>query len=85
MTNIPKQPTTPPMPRGVLVDKVKADTIAVWKAEILEREHIRAVLEDIKREIVQHCCITVGIDNEPAMTLHDVFEIIEKHISGKER
>lgn len=43
-----------------------------------------SVIEDIKAEIEQRCCITVGTENEPAMTIYDVFHIIDKHISGKE-
>lgn len=43
------------------------------------------VLDKIRAEIEQHCNITVGSDNEPAMTLHDIFAIIEKHVSGKEQ
>ena len=78
MTNIPKQPTTPPMPRGVLVDRVKADTIAVWKAEILEREHIRAVLEDIKLEIKGEMNNPVELAKNRA--LYWVLEIIDKYI-----
>ena len=42
------------------------------------------VFEDIKAEIKRHCNITVGSDNEPAMTLHDIFGVLDKHISGKE-
>ena len=37
-----------------------------------------AVLEDIKSEIERRCNITVGSDNEPAMTLHDIFKILDK-------
>ena len=25
------------------------------------------------------CCITVGRENDPAITLHDVFQIIDKY------
>ena len=63
---------------------VKTDTIEVWKAKIIEQEHINKLLEDIKAEIESRCAITVNSNNEPAMTLHDIFEIIDKHISGKE-
>lgn len=37
------------------------------------------VLDKIKAEIEQNCCITVGQENEPAITLYDVFKIIDKY------
>ena len=37
------------------------------------------VIEKIKAEIEEKCCITVGRENDPAITLHDVFEILDKH------
>ena len=36
----------------------------------------------VKAEIERNCEITVNRNNEPAMTLHDVFSIIDKHIEG---
>ena len=39
-----------------------------------------SVIEDIKAEIENRCAITVNSNNEPAMTLHDIFEIIDRHI-----
>lgn len=42
------------------------------------------VLAEIKAEIEKHCCITVGSENEPAMTLYDVFQIIDKYRTGSE-
>lgn len=39
-----------------------------------------AVLDKIRAEIEEKCCITVGRENDPAITLHDVFEIIDKYI-----
>lgn len=44
----------------------------------------RNVLAEIKAEIEKHCCITVGSENEPAMTLYDVFQIIDKYRTGSE-
>lgn len=38
-------------------------------------------LDEIKTEIKNKCEMT--INNEPAMLLHDIFEIIDKHIDGK--
>ena len=36
-------------------------------------------LDKIKAEIEAKCCITVGRENDGAITLHDVFEIIDKY------
>lgn len=41
-------------------------------------------LEDVKAEIERKCCITVGRENEPAITLYDVFKIIDKYKADKE-
>lgn len=43
------------------------------------------VLDKIRADIEKHCNITVGSDNEPAMTLHDIFGILDKHISRKDK
>lgn len=37
------------------------------------------VLDKIRGEIERKCCITVGRGNDPAITLHDVFKIIDKY------
>jgi len=37
------------------------------------------VLDKIRAEIEAKCCITVGRENDGAITLHDVFEIIDKY------
>ena len=64
---------------------VNSDIIGIDDIDAI-REAIRMIkaIDDIKAETEQHCNITVGSDNEPAMTLHDVFAIIDKHINGKE-
>lgn len=62
--------------------------LAEWLKDykrLLEQE---PVLDKIRAEIEAKCCITVGEENDGAITLHDVFEIIDKyrtHISGKEK
>ena len=38
--------------------KVKAEFIEVWKAEIIEREHIKELLDRIKAEIEEEICLT---------------------------
>ena len=45
-----------------------------------ERYKVITVLQEIKSEIKRHCCITVGSENAPAMTLYDIFKIIDEHI-----
>ena len=62
---------------GVNSDVLDTDDIEA----INESIRIIKAIEDIKAEIEQHCSITVGADNEPAMTLHDIFEIFDKHIN----
>lgn len=40
---------------------------------------IDAVLDKIKAEMEARCCITVGREDDGAITLHDAFEIIDKY------
>ena len=42
------------------------------------------ILDNIRAEIEQKCCITVGQENEPAITLYDVFQIIDKYKAESE-
>jgi hypothetical protein len=42
------------------------------------------VLDKIRAEIEAKCCITVGRENDGAITLHDVFEIIDKYKTESE-
>ena len=37
--------------KGIANRKVKADSIEVWKAEIIEKEHIKELLDRIRAEI----------------------------------
>lgn len=46
-----------------------------WK----KRFEQESILDKIRAEIEQRCCITVGRENDPAITLHDVFQIIDKY------
>ena len=48
------------------------------------REDKMKVLEKIKAEIEAKCCITVGRECDGAITLHDVFEIIDRHMKESE-
>ena len=38
-----------------------------------------SVIDKIRAEIEAKCCITVGRENDGAITLHDVFEILDKY------
>lgn len=40
------------------------------------------LLDKIRAEIEQKCCITVGRENDPAVTLYDIFQIIDKYKVG---
>lgn len=42
------------------------------------------VLDKIRAEIEQKCCITVGRENDPAITLFDVLQIIDKYKGERE-
>ena len=41
------------------------------------------ILDKIRAEIEAACCITVGRECDGAITLHDVFEIIDKYIESE--
>ena len=64
---------------------VKTDTIEVWKAQIIEQEHIKELLEDIKAELTKDY-----VDDNPdnfrytTVMLKDVLAIIDKHIGKAE-
>ena len=59
---------------------VKTDTIEVWKAKIIEQEHIKELLEDIKAEIAD----MDGDINGYYIHKYDVLAIIDKHIGKAE-
>lgn len=45
----------------------------------MKQEYIEhKVLDKIRAEIEQKCCITVGRENDPAITLYDVLQIMDK-------
>ena len=43
------------------------------------------MLDKIRAEIEAKCCITVGRENDAAITLHDVFEIIDKYAESEDK
>lgn len=69
----------------MIVNGIKPNTIPMWKAEFLRKEHTNVVLEKIKAEIealsnanpsYNHTCDVV--DRE------DVLDIIDKYIEGSD-
>ena len=48
------------------------------------RTCFECVFDKIRAEIEQKCCITVRSENEPAITLYDVFQIIDKYKAESE-
>ena len=67
--------------------KVKTDTIEVWKAKIIEQEHINEVLEYIKAEIDEQYKWLM----QTKYTIYDIDiafsgikSAIDKYTSGKE-
>jgi hypothetical protein len=74
---------------SAIQDEYYADAIGIDIVDIIAnlpsvtpKAESRNVLAEIKAEIEQKCCITVGSDNEPAITLYDVFQIIDKYRKG---
>ena len=53
--------------------------ITVENAEEAIENAVINTLDKIRAEIEAKCCITVGRENDAAITLHDVFEIIDKY------
>lgn len=46
---------------------------------VYSKEAVITILDKIKAEIEAKCCITVGRENDPAITLYDVLQIIDKY------
>ena len=63
-----------------MTDQTLKDIDRAFKA-LEERDEL---LDKIKAEIEKKCCITVGRKNDAAITLHDVFEIIDKYKAESE-
>ena len=55
--------------------KVKADSIEVWKAEIIEKEHIKELLDRIRAEIEEmptdYCGGYIGLDKKEVLQILD--------------
>ena len=55
------------------------ESAEIQKAYEIGKAEGSEVLDKIRAEIEAKCCITVGRENDGAITLHDVFEIINKY------
>ena len=55
------------------------ESAEIQKAYEIGKAEGSEVLDKIRAEIEAKCCITVGRENDGAITLHDVFEIIDKY------
>ena len=62
----------------MIADKVKADTIETWKAEIIEKEHIKEVLDKIRAEIEEYKDDKI-IHAERNEMIDIMLEIIDKY------
>lgn len=63
--------------RDVELENTPSVTFKTLKGK--QVKYIKAdILDKIKTEIERRCCITVG-EGEPAMTLYDIFQIIDKY------
>jgi hypothetical protein len=72
-------PVTPQYTEAEIQKMQDLEFAEIQKAyEIGKAENID-VLDKIRAEIEAKCCITVGRENDGAITLHDVFEIIDKY------
>ena len=67
---------------GELVSSEFDNGYAKGFREALEQEE--PILDKIRAEIESKCCITVGRENDGAITLHDAFEIIDKYKAESE-
>lgn len=84
----------------MIVNEIKPNTIPIWKAEFLRKEHINLVLEKIKAEIAEYGSICVayaitdktktdkGIEELVTDVLSEakrqVLDIIDKYIEGSD-
>lgn len=75
--------------KGARMRKVKTDTIEVWKAQIIEKEHIKAIRAEIKkrRDEVANVLTFDNTAYEKYQTMMDTYdeclEIIDKAEGSK--
>jgi len=76
----------------MLVDKVKTDRIEVWKAEIIQREYVKEILNKIKYDIGRYelDCRFADVSQTDDCTICNknvfgsIYSIIDKYIEGSE-
>jgi len=64
--------------------KCESETMVEFCNTVIKALEQEPILDKIRAEIEAKCCITVGRENDPAITLYDVFEIIDKHKAESE-
>lgn len=62
----------------MIADKEKPDTIETWKAEIIEKEHIKEVLGKIRAEIEERMRNSGGEPNRE-LAFNVCLQIIDKY------
>ena len=75
--NVP--PVTPQYTEAEIQKMQDLEFAEIQKAYEIGKAEGSEVLDKIRAEIEAKCCITVGRENDGAITLHDVFEIIDKY------
>ena len=67
----------------MIVDKVKTDTIPVWKANIIEKENIKELLDKIRAEMQDYSnSFVLAKRNDLASAVSYCIEIIDKYRKG---
>lgn len=72
-------PVTPQYTDAEIQKMQDLEFAEIQKAYEIGKAEGSEVLDKIRAEIEAKCCITVGRENDGAITLHDVFEIIDKY------
>ena len=72
-------PVTPQYTDAEIQKMQNLESAEIQKAYEIGKAEGSEVLDKIRAEIEAKCCITVGRENDGAITLHDVFEIIDKY------
>lgn len=62
---------------------VKADSIEVWKAKIIEKEHIKELLDKIRAEIDEQYDRVHPYNIDVAQGLEMALEILNKYDKGR--
>ncbi len=76
----------------MIVNEIKSNTIPIWKAEFLRKEHTNVVLEKIKAEISRYelDCRFADYSQTDECTIcnknvfESIYRIIDKYIEGSD-